>query len=371
MITSEPLVFTSCPQQIGLSFVEISGLLLRGIAMYKIADAGDSRKYFAQIPNILDHIDLSVYAFRLYVHLKRVAGEYGYCNESLLTLKDKLKLSENTIVAARRELEMPRDELGGKSLITSETQPNRPGEKGYTMIVINDIWPDNIKFCEMKNASRDEVLHLTPRGVTPHGVRSNASCGEVKEEQELNNNNHTRVEKKEGEEVATADEFKKRTEEALFSNIASRSNGGLDLSKYPEDVRPVFRELYRLWGISPPSFAGKANKNSRAADWISGARELLMVCEEFGLPALERYHKEWYAGMVENKRKTGQGVAPHTVGRPASLINPIAGKIGEWRVESREVSQDNSLPSAVYEIKGVVVSVGGRRFYNGKEIVDE
>jgi len=176
-----------------------------------------------------------------------------------------------------------------------------------------------------------------------------------------------RDEKKEGEEVTTADEMKKRTEEALFTNIASRSNGGLDLSKYPEDVRPVFQELYRLWGISPPLFSGKANKNGRAADWIAGARELLMVCEEFGLPALERYRLEHFVPYMQSHK----GVAPHTVSRPASLINPIAGKIGEWRVESREVSQENpDVPPAIRGMKGRV-RYRDKLYFDGKEIIDE
>lgn len=174
----------------------------------------------------------------------------------------------------------------------------------------------------------------------------------------------------EGENVTTADELKKRTEEALFSNIASQGlNGGLDLSKYPEDVRPVLLELNRLWGISPPAFKGNASKNSRAADWISGARELLVVCEEFGLPALERYYKEWHAGMVENKRKTGIGTAPHAVSRPGSLINPIAGKVGEWRVQSREPSQVNDLPPEFAHLDKGRAWINSELYIDGKKAV--
>lgn len=352
--------------------------VLRMVAMYKVSDAGDGRKYFAQIPNIIDSMNLSVYAFRLYVHLKRVAGENGYCNESLLTLKQKLKISQNTIIKARRELEEPRDELGGKSLIVSETKYNTTGEKGYTYILINDIWPENIRFCEQMNASPDEALRLTTRAVTPHQMTRNASPDEVKEEQRTKNKEHACDEiqpkkditpslESEEENLTTADERKRSTEEALFRGIANQSkNGGLDLAKYPEEVRPVFLELYRLWGISPPIFGGKVKNNSRAAFWIQKARELNMTCAEFGFVALQEYRKDF-----EHYMSTHQGRAPHTVASPASLIEPISGKVGEMRLKSREVSQVNpDLPPEIAGLQGRV-RFQGRTFINGKEIVSE
>ena len=148
--------------------------------MYKVSDAGDGKKYFAQITNIIDSLDISPYAARLYMHFKRVAGEDGYCSESLRTMEEKLKISHRKIVSARRELEQPRDELGGKSLISCETQPNRPGVKGYTMIVIQDIWLENIQYCEKKNALPRSPLRATTERVTSTDVARNALPRSVK-----------------------------------------------------------------------------------------------------------------------------------------------------------------------------------------------
>ncbi|GAF99333.1 unnamed protein product, partial [marine sediment metagenome] len=42
----------------------------------------EDRAYFTMMPNIIDDMGLDPYAFRLYVHLRRVAGENGACWQS-------------------------------------------------------------------------------------------------------------------------------------------------------------------------------------------------------------------------------------------------------------------------------------------------
>ena len=103
---------------------------------YQVKDEGDPRKYFFQIPNMIDEMNLSIFAFRLYSHLKRVAGENGSCYQATETLAEKCKMSTGSISTAKKEL----SDLG---LIKIESKKNPQGGWDYHEITITDIWPQN------------------------------------------------------------------------------------------------------------------------------------------------------------------------------------------------------------------------------------
>jgi predicted transcriptional regulator len=89
-------------------------------------------KYFTVIPNIVDDMGLSVYALRLYLHIKRVADENGKCAQPTATLADKCNISINTVTKYKQEL-LERD------LISIE-QKNIGRGKPLHVITIVDIW---------------------------------------------------------------------------------------------------------------------------------------------------------------------------------------------------------------------------------------
>ena len=70
----------------------------------KVEDAGASRKYWIQVPNMIDDSDLDPYEFRLYVHLKRVAGDDGQCWQSTQTLATFCNMSVGKISQAKQSL---------------------------------------------------------------------------------------------------------------------------------------------------------------------------------------------------------------------------------------------------------------------------
>lgn len=63
-----------------------------------------SRAYRVEIPMLVDDAGLSVYAFRLYAHIKRVAGDTGTCWESTRTLAERCGMSVGQVSKARNEL---------------------------------------------------------------------------------------------------------------------------------------------------------------------------------------------------------------------------------------------------------------------------
>lgn len=102
----------------------------------QIVDAGDLRSYRTEIPNLIDDMDLSVYAFRLYVHLKRVAGAStdGACWQSTRTLASHCGMSASKVSESKQELV----EAG---LIMIE-QGDHPKGKSDVITIVN-VWPRN------------------------------------------------------------------------------------------------------------------------------------------------------------------------------------------------------------------------------------
>lgn len=103
-----------------------------------ITDSGDLRKYRTELPNLIDDYGLSVYAFRLYVHMKRVCGENGACWQSTKTLAEHCKMSAGMVSNAKTE-------LSEKGLINIENVKDDKGGYDFHRITIVDIWAENFK----------------------------------------------------------------------------------------------------------------------------------------------------------------------------------------------------------------------------------
>jgi hypothetical protein len=94
----------------------------------------DTHKYRIEIPNEVDDAGLTVYAFRLYAHIKRVAGDRGFCSQGTRTLARVCKMSTGEVVKSKKE-------LAGAKLIKIK----QAGE-GYNRtdrIYVVNIWQHN------------------------------------------------------------------------------------------------------------------------------------------------------------------------------------------------------------------------------------
>lgn len=140
------------------------------MAKYEIRDAGDARKYFTQLPNIVDDMNLSVYAFRLYVHLRRVAGDEGQCWQSAETLSKSCNMSAGMIGKAR-------EELSSNGLINIERKKNPNGGREFFVITIADLWQINSKKYSASSCGE----------LAPSCSELASSCGEVKNNSLKNN----------------------------------------------------------------------------------------------------------------------------------------------------------------------------------------
>lgn len=147
---------------------------------HKIIDQGDLRCYRIEIPNLIDDMNLSPFAFRLYVHFKRVAGanNESACYQSTKTLSKICNMSEGMVTKAKGELEKV-------NLINIECKKNEKGGKDYHFITIIDIWKKNFDtYSKKKNipSSCDELAYGTnsPGELTSSCDEFTNSPGELK-----------------------------------------------------------------------------------------------------------------------------------------------------------------------------------------------
>lgn len=120
----------------------------------------DSHKYRVEVPNVVDDMDLSVYAFRLYAHIKRVAGDRGYCREGTREMAERCRMGAASVSRAKAEL------LAAGLITVTEFKG------GDEMRVIN-IWRKNLETFAPPDSEEEQSV---PQGneVFPQGtIRSN------------------------------------------------------------------------------------------------------------------------------------------------------------------------------------------------------
>lgn len=134
----------------------------------QIIDRGDPHKYYFQIPNMIDEIELDPLAFRLYCHFKKVAGDIGSCWQSIETISKICKMSAGSISNARKV-------LVAKGLICIENKSRPGGGYPWQVIYIIDIWPQNIARYEKTEQVSPGESQPTPHEnqPTPHETKNN------------------------------------------------------------------------------------------------------------------------------------------------------------------------------------------------------
>ncbi len=148
--------------------------------MNKLVQSRKDAQYFTMLPNLIDDLTLSVYAVRLYLHIKRVTGETGECWQSTETLARVCDMSMGSVSNAKKELE-------AAALIAITTGQN--GRNLYDIITIQDIWARNIRHYENGGGKLTPSPHEgveekratpSPREGTPSPGETTPSPGETK-----------------------------------------------------------------------------------------------------------------------------------------------------------------------------------------------
>lgn len=149
-----------------------------------ITEETNERRYYTIIPNMIDDMGLSPFAYRLYGHYKRVAGEVGSCWQSVDTLAETCKMSRGMVSKCRQELE-------AAGLINVTRTDNPHGGRDYITVTVKDIWALNV----VRYASSPHEYASSQDGLA-------SSPGELKKNTIKNNRN-----KQENNSMASAIEY--------------------------------------------------------------------------------------------------------------------------------------------------------------------
>lgn len=143
---------------------------------HRLTDPSDLRKYRHELPNLIDDMGLSPFAYRLYGHIKRRCGasEGGECYEGTRKMAEVCKMSAGMVFKAKRELE----EAGLIKIVPGNAKTNTADT-----ITIVDVWAEN--FRRYQTCSQDEQgipkpVHDTNRPV--HESAQTCSQDEHKKE---------------------------------------------------------------------------------------------------------------------------------------------------------------------------------------------
>lgn len=152
---------------------------------HSFSDAGDLRKYFAAIPNIVFMLGLNPYELALYAHFKQAAGDNGgVCWKSRATIAKESGMSAGMVSKARVALEKPRSELNEQPLIIATEQINPKGGKSTWHIAITDIWAINMgRFTPSPHDVANNSTSLSVSTTSPH-VRDNVTTRDQRKTQE-------------------------------------------------------------------------------------------------------------------------------------------------------------------------------------------
>lgn len=92
------------------------------------------KRFFSQLPNLIDDADLSVYGYRLFGHLLRVCGADGICSQGTRLLAEWCNMSVTSVISAKKELK-----LKGLISIRKIQTPNGEGDE----IKLKEFWSMN------------------------------------------------------------------------------------------------------------------------------------------------------------------------------------------------------------------------------------
>lgn len=227
-------------------------------ATKQIADGYDSlvkdeapHDFYCQIPNMVDDYGLSPLAYRLYGHLRRVAGEKGKCWQNTKTLAASCGMSEGSVSNAKREL----IETPFIPFIKIKKVPTKTGFS-YDEITLTDLWKLN-----------HDVYSTDPVHVV-NGSEYERLVHQVKQRISLLKNTPQKTERGNDSDI----------DAEIFKALAQITGGGLN-SDTPRLV-DAWKEKHTLYWIIKAVAVAKT-KGARSPKYVD---EVLISWEANGYP---------------------------------------------------------------------------------------
>jgi hypothetical protein len=208
--------------------------------------------FYSQIPNMVDDYGLSPLAYRLYGHLRRVAGEKGKCWQNTKTLAVACNMSEGSISNAKKEL----TETPFIPFIRIKKVPTKTGFT-YDEITITDLWRLN-----HDAYSSDEPVHVV------NGSEYERLVHQVKQRISLLKNNPQKTERGNDSDI----------DAEIFKALSQITGGALNTDT-PRLV-DTWKEKHTLYWIIRAVAVAK-DKGARSPKYVD---EVLVSWEANGYP---------------------------------------------------------------------------------------
>ena len=118
--------------------------------IYKYESEETRRDNFTQVPNMAICMDLSPFAFKLYVHIRMMVGykEDGACYKGVRRLAKDCKMSQTSVIKARKELEE-------RGLVVSAL--HQEGNLITYVTKVKDIWEENSEYCKSSAPNMEQT----------------------------------------------------------------------------------------------------------------------------------------------------------------------------------------------------------------------
>lgn len=132
----------------------------------EVRDGTSDRRYFVILPNLVDDLALSPYAVRLYLRIKRRAGETGGCWENTRNLAAACRMSTAQVSRAKKELQ-------AAGLIAIEQRQGAHGHWPGHTVTIQDVWKQNAARYEPVTSGNTTCYPGDTRPVTEMRLKKN------------------------------------------------------------------------------------------------------------------------------------------------------------------------------------------------------
>ena len=241
---------------------------------YQIIDEGGSKKYFFQIPNMIDDMNLTPIAFRLYSHLKRVAGEDGICWQNTKSLASACRMADGSVTNAKNEL------LDLKLIEIKEVSSVR-GKPGHHIRIV-DVWPQNMQ--QYANTSPSKVINSSDGVINSSGEFNKFTrCNEEepikqipikkeKEKEEVVVTETLILTREEGTAQADDDVIFSHPKTSLLNDAFITTSGLPKFGIKPKDIKAL--ERMNTAGALPRHVAEAVNALRRKNYKITGASSI-------------------------------------------------------------------------------------------------
>lgn len=138
--------------------------------------AENQHSYFTTVPNIVFELGLKANELAVYLTILRTVGDArGKCSKSTKRLAKEAGVSEKVFKAIKKKLAL-RNPIIKRALIAVKKRVTKDGDPDTDLIVVADIWGDNMSYFASGNAQGEASKKTTPTNA-PGGGKNDPRVG--------------------------------------------------------------------------------------------------------------------------------------------------------------------------------------------------